>query len=385
MDGMEGGLHSTGRFLFHGFFFILYNHRKEGADMAKISFDRIVSEFTVLNPFNNFQEELHRVEVRKDPLLGDVSIYNPYLKDKAKFFFGENDHELIRTLAVGSAPTCIFCPERVAKNTAQYPSSFLPEGRIQVGEATLFANLFSIGAYHPVIALSRTHFLKLSEFSPGLLKDGLTAARQFLNMVYQKDSSACFTTVNANYLLPAGASLVHPHMQMLITPVPYSYQARLLAAGQSYFDKNGSGYFHDLIEEEKRTKERYIASKGKWHWLTAFSPIGTNEVMAVHEDAGDFGMLTETDLESLARGISGVLSFYEKLGHLSFNFSLFSVRNAPTKKSIPCMIKMITRQNLCPNYRNDDYFLQKMLQAELIFNLPEELAEILRDTFSLIP
>jgi hypothetical protein len=56
-----------------------------------------------------------------------------------------------------------------------------------------------------------------------------------------------------------------------------------------------------------------------------------------------------------------------------------------TEKGMPCMIKMITRQNLCPNYRNDDYFLQKMLQAELIFNPPEELAEKLRDTFSLIP
>jgi UDPglucose--hexose-1-phosphate uridylyltransferase len=357
---------------------------KEGADMAKISFERIVSEFTVLNPFDNFQEELHRVEVRKDPLLGDVSIYNPYLKDKAKFFFGENDHDLIRTLAEGSAPTCIFCPERVGQNTARYPSSFLPEGRIQVGEATLFANLFSIGAYHPVIALSRAHFLKLSEFSPGLLKDGLTAARQFLNMVYQKDSSACFTTVNANYLLPAGASLVHPHMQMLITPVPYSYQARLIAAGQAYFDKNHSGYFHDLTEEEKRTRERYIGRKGNWHWLTAFSPMGTNEVMAVHEDEGDFGMLIESDLESLAHGISGVLSCYEKLGHLSFNFSLFSARDALKEGNVPCMIKMITRQNLYPNYRNDDYFLQKMLQAELVFNPPEELAERLRDTFSLI-
>lgn len=349
--------------------------------MAKISFDRRVSEFRVLNPFNNFQEELHRVEVRKDPLLGDVSIYNPYLKDKAKFFFGANDHDLIRTLVENSSSTCVFCPERVSKNTAQYPLSFLPEGRIQVGEATLFANLFSVGAYHPVIALSRAHFLQLSEFSPVILKDGFLAAQEFLTIAYQKDSAACFTTVNANYLLPAGASLVHPHMQMLITPVPYSYQARLLAAGQAYSDKNGSEYFHDLIKREKRIKARYVARKGDWHWLAAFSPMGTNEIMAVHEHAYDFGVLTVTDLENLARGISGVLSFYEKLGHLSFNFSLFSVRNALTKKSIPCVIKMITRQNLCPNYRNDDYFLQKMLQAELIFNLPEELAEKLRDIF----
>ena len=30
---------------------------------------------------------------------------------------------------------------------------------------------------------------------------------------------------------------------------------------------------------------------------------------------------------------------------------------------------------------NDDYFLQKMLQSELVINLPEELAQKLRDYF----
>ena len=38
------------------------------------------------------------------------------------------------------------------------------------------------------------------------------------------------------------------------------------------------------------------------------------------------------------------------------------------------MVKIVNRQNLYPNYRNDDYFLQKMLRTELVLNLPEELA-----------
>jgi hypothetical protein len=46
--------------------------------MAKISFDRIVSEFIVLNPFNNLQEELHRVEVRKDPILSVADLFKQH-------------------------------------------------------------------------------------------------------------------------------------------------------------------------------------------------------------------------------------------------------------------------------------------------------------------
>jgi len=36
------------------------------------------------------------------------------------------------------------------------------------------------------------------------------------------------------------------------------------------------------------------------------------------------------------------------------------------------LLKIINRQNLYPNYRNDDYFLQKLLQSELIIDLPEQ-------------
>jgi len=41
----------------------------------------------------------------------------------------------------------------------------------------------------------------------------------------------------------------------------------------------------------------------------------------------------------------------------------------------------VNRQNLYPNYRNDDYFLQKLLQTELILNLPEDLASEARKYF----
>jgi hypothetical protein len=49
--------------------------------------------------------------------------------------------------------------------------------------------------------------------------------------------------------------------------------------------------------------------------------------------------------------------------------------------SFRCLLKIITRQNLYANYRNDDYFLQKLLQSELIITPPEELAQGLQKNF----
>jgi len=349
--------------------------------MAAIQFERYGSNFRLLNPFNNFVEEEHRVEVRKDPLLGDTSVYNPYLKDKAKAFFGENDPELIERLVTESAKTCIFCGDNVRQKTARYPDDIVPGGRIEVGEAVLFANLFSIATYHPVIALSKAHFLKLSEFSSRILSDGFQAAKLFLRDIYQRDATIAFSTVNANYLLPAGASLVHPHMQMLVGDIPYSYHARLLNASGEYLVKNGTEYFADLIAEEKRSGERYIARQGGWHWIAAFSPTGSNEIMGIHESESDLGKLAEQDLQDLCEGISKVLNLFESLGHLSFNYSFYSAKGGETV-GFRCMIKIVNRQNLYPNYRNDDYFLQKLLQSELILNLPEDLAEKARKHFS---
>lgn len=346
----------------------------------KIAFERIQSEVRFNNPLKDFAEDVHMLEIRKDPLLGDVSVYNSYLKDKAKAFFGECDSTLISRLIEDSEKTCFFCGEKVDKDTPRFSPEFLAEGRLRVGEALLFPNLFPLGTHHPVICLCKAHFLKLSEFSPSVMADGLMAARKFLKIVYEKDPSVGFTVVTANYLFPAGASLVHPHLQMIITPVPYSYHARLMSSSSAYYREYGSPYFIDLVQEEK-TGPRYVARRGRWHWLTPFSPMGNNEFVAIHETEADFGDLTSSDLEDLSYGISRVLAFYETLGHLSFNYAVYSVKGDRSSEGFRCLIKIISRQNLYPNYRNDDYFLQKLLQAELIITLPEELSARLKEYF----
>ena len=71
----------------------------------------------------DFAEDRHRLEIRKYPLLGDVSVYNAYLKDKAKAFFGECDPDLLRRLVEESEKTCFFCGEKVEKDTPRFTSA----------------------------------------------------------------------------------------------------------------------------------------------------------------------------------------------------------------------------------------------------------------------
>src|SRR5208337_3238743 len=354
---------------------------EEGGTVPKIRFESHESDVKLLNPFKDFEEDVQKVEVRRDPLLGDISVYNPYLKDKVKFFFADNDQALIETLVRESAKNCFFCSDASESSTPRYPADIIPEGRIKIGEAVLFPNLYPIGKHHSVVILSKAHFLKLTEFSPEIICNGLIAARNFVNTIYSQDSEASFASVNANYLFTAGATLVHPHLQMLITPMAYSYHGRLLDAGRLYYRDNGSCYFMDLISEEKKNNTRYVAQRGKWHWITAFAPMGNNEINAIHEGQCDYGLLSDSDIGDVAYGISRVLAMYESLGHLGFNYSILSVRDPGLKNGFRCIVKIINRQNLYPNYRNDDYFLQKLLHSELIINPPEELAVKLKGYF----
>lgn len=349
--------------------------------MSNIQFESTELPLTILDPSKEFAESRHTVVVRKDPLLADTSVYNPFLKDKAKLFFGENDPELLRHLIESSGKTCFFCGEGVTMKTPQYPPVLVPDGRMRSGEAILFPNLFSIAKYHAITALSKAHFLELSEFTAQVLYDGLFVNQEFLKAVYRGDEAALFSIVCANYLFPAGASLVHPHMQTLVSPLAYSYHDRIIAACKAYYQKEGSAYHEDLIAAEMNIGTRYITRMGRWHWIAAFSPIGSNEVIAVHEQECDFAQLTMEDIRNLSYGISRVLNFYGNLGYLSFNYALYSSKKSEREEGLRCVIKLVTRQNLYPNYRNDDYFLQKLLQSELVITLPEELTLKIRDFF----
>jgi hypothetical protein len=96
-----------------------------------------------------FAADAQTLKIRKDPLLADTSVFNPELKDRAQIFFGSYNQELIDNLVEETSKTCFFCGERVSNSTPRFMPDFSNEGRIRVGEALFFPNLFSLGTYHP--------------------------------------------------------------------------------------------------------------------------------------------------------------------------------------------------------------------------------------------
>jgi UDPglucose--hexose-1-phosphate uridylyltransferase len=327
------------------------------------------------------QMELVEVEIqrRRDPLSGRCAIYSSALKDKGRMFFGPTDRDLIARAAEQSRANCFFCPENVEGTTPRYEESWVPGGFIRTGDCFLFPNLFPLSALHAVIALGKKHVRDLDDFPAPLLRDGFSAALQFARSVHRSDSSMRYLTVNANYLFPAGASLVHPHLQLFGGKYPSSYVEQSAADCRRFREEQGQDYFELLVEEEKRSGQRYVASSGPVHWLVPFAPIGTNEILGILPGQPDLLAIEEDSLEGLSAGLSKILAYYHQIGFSTFNFTVYSAALGRDDNPFPVFIRVICRQNVSENYRTDDYFIQKLLGEELMLILPEDLAAGVRN------
>ncbi len=336
---------------------------------------------TFHNPLKNFEPESQEVEIRFDPLLDHFAVFNPALEDKARLFFGPQDWELTAKVAEATKEGCFMCPPKVREVTPRYPEDFIPSGRLVRGECTLFPNLFPITPRHAVIAVGEAHLRRINDFPPELVADGLALGLDFLKLVVEEDPAMRFGCVCANFLPPAGASLVHPHFQVVASKEAFPQLKRLLEASFHFFTENGHNFWEILVSEEKEGP-RFLGQFGRVVFLASFAPLGANEIIALIEGARGFLELTQEDILDLGRGISAALKGYDALGYGTFNFTLFlPPLNERTDWFTP-HLRLITRQNFYENYRTDDYFLQRQLGSELIITPPEKMAESVKKFFA---
>jgi UDPglucose--hexose-1-phosphate uridylyltransferase len=349
--------------------------------MGGITFERWSQRARFHSPLKGGQLDEQEIEIRVDPITGYQSIFNLALEEKSSVLFHPTDMDYLRLLAKNTEPTCFLCNDRWSTTTPRYEENLFPEGRLRMGEVVAFPNLFPLAAYHAVIMLGARHFRTLDDFPPSLLRDAFECAREFIRRCMEKDPEVEHFTINANYLLPSGSSVMHPHFQILGSPRPFTHPKLLLDRSASYLAANGSCYWEDLVNTERLSGERWIGKMEGSCWFSAYSPMGVNEINAVWPEKTNFLEWDSGDLEGFSLGLSRVLHAYHDLGFSTFNFSCFG---GPVSRHAPefrCFFRLINRQNMAQHYRADDYYLQKLLQNEIMIQRPERLAEIMRGYF----
>ena len=277
-----------------------------------------------------------------------------------------------------------FCPfdsEYLETATVPFPAELTAEGRIRVGQAVVVPNIMAyathsaVGIYDPA-----RHFIDLDEMSPGLLGDSLTAMVRHARAVRRVDPQALWSSINANYLPPAGASLVHPHLQSAHDAHGLTGQRLLVERARAWKEERHGSYWAALLDQEAGGP-RWVGQIGRVAWLTPFAPTGFGEVWGVVAGAADVTELTDEDCQDLGQGLSQVLAAYRAWNLASFNFGLVGGGPHAREGGHQVVLKVLSRSNPEPVYRSDATYFERIWGEALIDLSPEEVAESVRARF----
>jgi galactose-1-phosphate uridylyltransferase len=316
----------------------------------------------------------HRVEHRKDPLTGRITTVCPDLKEKWSSFVGETDTDAIKKLAEDSASWCPFC-QSIEDVTPKV--LYTPQGRWHINNVWVFPNLYPRTEFEAVITSPEHHFLWLNEFSQHFVYNHLKAGVQCIKDVHTANPALLYAVIGWNYLPPAGASLVHPHMQVSMRDIQFNYPAFIEEKSGKYFEENNSTFWKDIIQED-----RHIKTVGRTSWITPYAPTGFNEIWGIINNVSNFTELHDEDISALAQGISNILHFYSDRGCSAFNMLIHSGALDTHSDSFWLGMKLISRANVRPLYLNiDSWYMPKLLWEEIVAESPEELAEAARAYF----
>jgi galactose-1-phosphate uridylyltransferase len=342
----------------------------------KIEFIKETLRASFLDPTKNFELDIHEIERRKDPLTKKWCRINVRRAKRPKQIIKSKSD--IEKIIRATRSKCDFCPENIEKRTPRFIKDLVPEGRIRVRNFVLFPNLFPFDGYHAIGVLTKNHFLPLNKFEPKIWEDCIIGCIKFFKILKEKDKKAIFPSINFNYLQPSGASIIHPHVQIIITKKPTFYLDKILKNCRRYFLRNHSNYWDDLVKIEKRKKERYVGKIGSTEWLCSFAPMLNNEVIGITKKSRILD-LTEHEIKCIAEGISRILKAYSSLGIESVNATIYSTMN--DAKYFRCIVRIVSRKNITPYYCNDRGFMEGLHEEPVIETLPEDLAFHLKSKF----
>jgi UDPglucose--hexose-1-phosphate uridylyltransferase len=343
-----------------------------------IQFERHFETAGFYSPLAGMEFAEDRVEVRVDPLTGMTAVASAGLEAKEEMFLGKTDWDYAEALAARTREGCFFCPEKVLEATPRYPEELVPGGRLEHRGALVFPNLFPLAALHAVVTFPERHYLRPSEFTPELLEDALGAAFDFAGRAERFFPRMTHLEVSCNHMLPAGASLAHPHLQVFGgETVPWQVELYWRRSAE-WKAAHGASYWDSLVSQEEAGGERSVWTADGVHWLVPFAPAGARETIAVVPDASRLSELGAPQVAALSKGLSGVLAWYEAEGLSAFNFTVSSGALDGREAGFPVVLRVIARTAFKRDYRTDDYFLQKQLGGELMFAAPEEMAARLR-------
>ena len=285
-------------------------------------------------------------ELRKDPVVGRWVIISTERARRPNDF----QREPVRP----KGENCVFCPGNEDKTPPEIlagrPSDSLPntpgwtyrvvpnkfpalriEGDLEPTGEGLFDRMNGVGA-HEVVVETPDHRGSLATMDVEALGEVLVAFRERL-LDLKKDPRFEYVLVFKNHGEAAGASLEHPHSQLIATPITPIMVTEELEGSLRYWEMKERCVWCDIVRQERRSRHRIIVEANGFVALAPFAPRFPFETWILpthHRSAFD-----DNGVDDL-RGLADVLGDFlrrldQVLQHPPFNFVLHTapLRDGP--------------------------------------------------------
>jgi UDPglucose--hexose-1-phosphate uridylyltransferase len=284
-------------------------------------------------------------ELRRDPIIGRWVIVSTDRSKRPSDFGRARDGQ-------GAIP-CPFCPGNEAKTPPELlaygPSSragnapgwwvrVVPnkfpalkvEGQLHRSGEGLYDRMDGLGA-HEVVIETADHNTPLQKLDDARLEDVFWAYRDRI-VDLKKDPRLEYVLIFKNHGSAAGATLSHPHSQLIATPmVPIRVKQEMQGAA-AYFEYKERCIFCDIIQQEQSQKVRLVDENQDFVAIAPFAsrfPFETWVLPKKHDY--NFEDIQKSEMGHLARMVKSVLRRLD--GVLDDPPYNFVIHNSPLKSN----------------------------------------------------
>jgi UDPglucose--hexose-1-phosphate uridylyltransferase len=196
------------------------------------------------------------------------------------------------------------------------------EGDLDRQADGMFDKMNGIGA-HEVVIETPNHMETLATMPAKRVEDVLWAFRDRM-LDLKRDRRFKYIMIFKNHGEAAGASLEHPHSQLIALPILPKQVAEELEGAKRYFANKERCIFCDMIRQETETRVRVVAENQDFITLSPYAPRFPFETWILpkqHEAA--FEDSPSSEHENLARMLQTILGkATQVLDHPAYNLVL---------------------------------------------------------------
>lgn len=284
-------------------------------------------------------------ELRRDPVIGRWVIISTER--------GKRPSDFGKEVETGVGKFCPFCPGNEDKTPPEilayhepgrdknapgwwvrvvpnkFPALQIEGGLNRQGEG-MYDKMNGVGA-HEVVIESSDHRTDFPDLVNKRAEDVIWAYRDRI-MDLKKDARFEYILVFKNKGAAAGASLSHPHSQLIATPVVPKHIRELINGAKNYFEYKERCVFCDMIKQELSTGTRIVAENDDFVAFVPFAARFPFEVWIlpkVHDS--DFEDVQKHEVVNLTRLLQAVLKrMKDVLDNPPYNFIIL---NSPLRES----------------------------------------------------